>query len=222
MTTPAGCTIKPLDEDRSREWLTRVNAPSAPSAEHSDFTWLLAHCHDGVVWGWANSSGWHLSSSAYPRISPPLGERNVQQLRIFGMSREILIWRTSDGLAGREIVDDPPPSNGDDPCHPSTEERILVGDRLLEPSKAGFSLVGDARGSRHAVPLACGDATFRDKEDRSCSPLRLAVRHYFTIDDEAAPVSLNNAPRALATGLVRVAASRLVSVHLHGAKGQHA
>ena len=29
------------------------------------------------------------------------------------MSREILIWRTSDGLAGREIVDDPPPSNGD-------------------------------------------------------------------------------------------------------------
>jgi CRISPR-associated protein (TIGR03984 family) len=107
--------------------------------------------------------------------------------------REVLIWRDEDGFRGRELVDSA--VEAADPLRPQDQEYVLLGDRLLAAAREGFTLVGDARGSRHAVPLACADTIFAAGPRW---PLRLDVRHYFTTD-----------PRS---GLVRVAASRLVHV----------
>ena len=81
---------------------------------------------------------------------------------------------------------------------PEEQEYLLVGKRVQLAPREGFTLVADARGARHPVPLVCPEGTFGTAEAPR-RPLRLEVRHYFTTD---------------AGGLVRVAASRLVHVKL--------
>jgi len=80
------------------------------------------------------------------------------------------------------------------PTRPDDEPRILLGNRLLDGPREGFTLVGTAGGAQHAVPLQC---TVKDFE-KGTWPLRLKVRHYFQQDQN--------------TGAVRVALSRLVDV----------
>jgi CRISPR-associated protein (TIGR03984 family) len=170
-------------------------AATGPAAqEGDDLFWLLAHCNEGVVWGKREGARWRLSSSVFPEVSPAIGG-NVQQMRLFGPLRELLIWRADEGYLGRELSDaNPLPTAG--PLRPDDQQYILVGDRLTA-AKEGFSLVADARGSRHAVPLTVAESSFGTATQRRW-PLRLLVRHYFESDP--------------ASGLVRVAASRLVHV----------
>ena len=158
--------------------------------------WLLAHLDGGVVWGWLDGDRWRLSCHAYPECSPPLEPAALQQARVFGPDGEVLIWRAERRLAGRRLVDDPAAGAApwDPPYKSYKEERlVLLGNRWrgAHPSEP-FSLVGDASGSCQAVPLRCQEQDFAGGR----WPLRLTVRHYFTLD----PVS----------GAARVAASRLV------------
>ena len=163
-------------------------------AEAAGTCWLLAHCDDGVVWGRYENDRWHLSSTPFPNISPAMERQNVQQLRVFGENHEVLIWRTEHGFRGR-VLRDSDDSDVNRDLQPKQESQILVGDRLLDGPCAGFSLVGDAAGTRHAVPLHCQESYF---DPPSRWPLRLSVTHYLTQDDDS--------------GTVRVGASRLVDV----------
>jgi len=125
-----------------------------------------------------------------------LSEGNVQQFRLFGPQSEILVWRTEDGLLGRWLTH--LPDGVDASLRPEKQEYILVGDRVLQPVQDGFTVVGDGRGSRHAVPLECPESQFPAQLRRH--PLRLAVWHYFAADERS--------------GIVRIVASRLADVRL--------
>ena len=190
-----GCTIECVANCRALlDW---VKGKGALCAEARDTCWLLAHCDDGVVWGkrGRNQGGWELSHVPFPNISPRLSEENLQQIRLFGSQREVLIWRTDNGFRGRVLADTDRITEKS--LRPKVEMHILVGNRLLKGPVDGFSLIGDARGTRHAVPIVCHANDFRVGE-RTRWPLRMKIRHYLTQEED--------------TGIVRIAASRLVDL----------
>lgn len=165
---------------------------------YAEYEWLLAHCDDGLTWGFREGSVWHVASDHDLATEPKAG--NLQQLRLFGENCELLVWRLAGGFRGRILRD--ASSEGLNAWEkPKDESRILVGDRLLEKPRGGFSIVGDAHGSRHAFPMECTENDFEDGRH----PLRLKVRHYFARAARARD-------RQPDTGVVRIAASRLVSI----------
>lgn len=188
-----GCTIEPLDRQTSLAVLDWVAGGTAPAGCDHGFTWLLAHCRDGVTWGRRENSRWRLSSEPFPDLCPAVSRDNLLEMRLFGEKGEIMLWRSDEEFQGRRLVDEPH-QPVDSPTRPDDETRILMGDRLVEKLKDRFSRVGTASGIQHAVPLECTEKDFTSGR----WPLRLRVRHYFEQDPQ--------------TGAVRVAASRLVYV----------
>jgi CRISPR-associated protein (TIGR03984 family) len=197
---PAGCTIEPLDEAACGALLDQLTGTGdAPDPARP---WLLAHTDGGVVWGRRDpGDAWRLSSDAFPHACPRLATGGVQQARVFGDADEILLWRTPAGMHGRRLADLPHSGSPDgDTERPATwlapyeQPYLLLADRLLEEPRQGFSLVGDAAGSRQAVPLTCEPGWFSGGR----WPLALRVRHYLQADRD--------------TGAVRVAASRLAGL----------
>ncbi len=187
---PEGCKIEPLDNKACQAVLEWVAGGAGPR-QGGAFTWLLAHCHDGVTWGRLDGVNWrwHLSSTPFPDLCPCICESNLLEMRLFGSEMETLIWRIGSGFLGRCLIDEPEQDKGS-----YDETRILLGDRILEAAKDGFTCVDTAAGMKQAVPLECTDQDFTGGR----WPLRLKVRHYFEEDQE--------------TGAVRVVASRLVDV----------
>lgn len=195
--TPVGCRLEPVEESVCRAWLDHVTgAVGIAPQDGYDPRWLLAHCDDGVAWGRRDADGWRLSSQPFPDVSPQLSAGNVQQFRLFGPSVELLIWRTDDGLRGRWLTHTP--DGVEASLSPQEQKYILLGDRVVQTARDGFTLVGDGRGSRHAVPLECDEADFPPHPRRH--PLRLLVWHYFVADEQS--------------GIVRIVASRLADVRL--------
>jgi len=190
-----GRGIKPLDYQACQAFLKWVTGTGAPPAGSEGQMWLLAHCHDGVTWGrWDGSSpSWILSSKPFPDLCPGITELNLLEMRVFGDEKEVLIWRSGAGFSGRCLIDEPL-RDKDSPCRPDDETRILLGDRLLDGPRDGFTRIGTAGGAQQAVPWECTESDFTNKR----WPLRLKVRHYFE--------------HVVDTGAVRVAASRLVKV----------
>lgn len=182
---PFGCDITPV----SAESLPIVGRELRDA--YAEYDWLLAHCDDGVTWGCRDGGEWQLAS-AYD-LAPEPTRKNLQQLRLFGKASELLMWRAGDDFRGR-VLADAPAEGFAEWAKPMTERRFLVGRRIVGESRGRFSVVGDAHGSRHAVPLACTDDDFAMER----FPLRLEIRHYLDRDD--------------ATGVVRIAASRLVDI----------
>lgn len=162
---------------------------------------LLAHCYDGVVWGYLCGDSWSLSNSAFPGISPEISETNLLEMRIFDDSREIMLWKRRSGIAGRVIRDSKAYLSQDDPFRPLDDAYVLWGSRLLEV-RNGFSLVEEPTGVRHAVPVPCTKDDFplvgSETTGRPWHPLRLDVRWYFSEDEQS--------------GAVHIAASRLFDV----------
>jgi len=193
---PAGCHLQTVDDPTCRAWFEHVTGKGEAPASELDLRWLLAHCDDGVVWGRHDATAWRLSSEPFPDISPRMAPNSVQQLRLFGPACELLFWRVDGGFCGRMLTHGPDSAEGS--LHPEVQEYLLVGDRVVQPAREGFTVVGDGRGSRHAVPLSCPESEFPAQPRRH--PLRLKVWHYFTADSES--------------GLVRVVASRLADVRL--------
>ncbi|WP_028322633.1 type III-D CRISPR-associated protein Csx19 [Desulfatiglans anilini] len=195
MNAIQGCSIEPLNEEACRSLIEWVAGSARPDQASVGFKWLLAHCHDGVTWGRIDDpkQPWLLSSKAFPDLCPELSDSNLLQIRLFGDEKEAMIWRTETGFSGRMAVDKKEADAGS-PTRPDDEIRILLGNRLLDGPKEGFTLVGTAGGAQHAVPLQC---TAKDFEHGTW-PLRLKVRHYFQQDQN--------------TGALRVALSRLIDV----------
>ncbi|NTW15912.1 MAG: hypothetical protein HGA41_00405 [Syntrophaceae bacterium] len=188
--------LDPLDSVACKPYLNWAINGMKDGISTNSFSYLLAHCYDGVCWGRLNpDQTWRLSSQVLNGFSPCISESNILELRLFGNEQELLIWRTEHGFLGRKLFDIPEDSQ-DNPCRPDDENRILLGDRLMpeEPTKEGFTLVGTARGLLQAVPLECTGEDFIGRQ----WPLRLEIRHYFEQNE--------------CTGVVRVAASRLINV----------
>jgi CRISPR-associated protein (TIGR03984 family) len=196
-----GCKIEYLDNSDCRRILGKVTdgeqfeGSLKDGIRTSDYSWLLAHCYDGVVWGYFDKDlkKWRLSFAVFSDLCPPVSGDNLLEMRLFGSKDEIMIWRKGAELFGRRLIDDYD-ENDDSPVRPHTENRILLGDRLIEQPRGGFSRVGTAAGAEQAVPWECEENDFRGGR----WPLRLEMRHYFQQDTES--------------GAVRVAATRLVDV----------
>jgi CRISPR-associated protein (TIGR03984 family) len=189
-----GCTIETLDNVACQAYVKWVIERLKPDENLKDIAWLLAHCHDGVTWGLFDNiiNDWLLSSTPFPKLCPRISESNLLEIRLFGLEREILIWRTKSGFSGRSMVDKPGQKKND-PCRPDDEIRILLGDQVMATTKDGFTRVRTKSGMEQAIPLVCTDRDYAEGR-MPC----LLMRHYFAQDDE--------------TGIVRVAASRLVNV----------
>lgn len=194
MAELAGCLIEPLDDSGCRATLAWVTGTGGtPTTDGVE--WLLAYCYDGVTWGRLdhNTSEWRLACTAFAARAPMPVEQDLLELRLFGKAFEILIWREGRGFRGRRLSDQP---CSEEHLRPMDESRILLGDRLLEAPKGGFSRVGSPTGAEQVVPVEISDEVF----PKSPWPLRLYVRHYLEPDDE--------------TGAVRIGATRLVGLEV--------
>lgn len=155
--------------------------------------WALAHCDDGVTWGRYDPGAkvWHLGSEAVPGVSPSIQRKTLQELRFFGQIGEVLMWRTADGFRGRYLRElDRHDTDG--PLRRTEEQRILRGDRIVQTNENGFSRIADGTGAEQVVPVVVTEGEL--KEGR----LRVMVHHYYEME--------------AATGVVRIAASRLVGL----------
>lgn len=168
-------------ETELRPWLTA-------QARTFHLNWMLAHADDGVIWGEIRDDGLHLSSDAFPDISPPLRAVTLQQARLLGRTAELLLWRDGAGWRAR-VIQDGTGENGEY----YDESHLLWGDRA-EDHKDGFLLLRQGNeGLRHAPPLP-QDAPL---------PARLRVRHYLAYDPD---------------GQAYIAFSRLVALQKGGAE----
>jgi|SRR5579875_119306 len=192
----AGCVIEPLEAFTCHELLAWITG-SGEASITDGVELLLAYCYDGVTWGRLDrdAGGWQLACVPFPARAPKPKEENVLELRLFGKDRELLIWREGKSFRGRTLRDHP--CDLDD-LRPINESRIVLGDRLLEGPKSGFSRVGSPTGAEQVVPVEVSEDAFQ----KSSWPLRLHVRHYLASDDE--------------TGAVRIAATRLVKLEVKG------
>ena len=71
--------------------------------------WLLAHAHDGVIWGRLDNSHLITSSEVNPRdqqVSPPLREETLLQARLFAPHGELLLWCEDDNQWQARLIKD--------------------------------------------------------------------------------------------------------------------
>jgi CRISPR-associated protein (TIGR03984 family) len=202
----AGCDIDSIDMKTCATYLEWLHGePGAGTPEQAkDLVWALAHCDDGVTWGWFDKreSIWRLGSHAAPEVSPPIREQTLQELRLFGETGEVLIWRTEEGLHGRVLCDLALPTDRvdkADPLRPSDEARILRGDSVRGGGEHGFTRVVDRTGAEQVVPAKVLSEQLRKRR------VRLHVRHYWEQDPES--------------GAVRIAVTRLVKLTTEGNDG---
>jgi len=134
--------------------------------------WLLIHADDGVIWGKANADGSVALSSeisefqpGFPSLGCSLRALTIQQIRIFGASGELLVWRNGAQINSRIIMDDgTTPSFWD-------EQHLLWGQPVKQAK--GFTVLQEGqRGPVHAVPIDVPGAR----------RAALTVRHYIGLD----------------------------------------
>ncbi|MCB9139701.1 MAG: TIGR03984 family CRISPR-associated protein [Caldilineaceae bacterium] len=181
----------PADPAALRPWLEQ-------QARTYDFTWLLAHSDDGVNWGKFDGGRLIISRDVAcedeKRYVPELDATRLIELRLFGPDAELMLWRTSGGMAGR-LLDD---RQMDKNVETRWERRLLWGvqtdtDRNL---KDGFIVVSEADGLRHVVPWA-DEETQPGPQDNPVHRLYLTAKHYLDFDED---------------GQAFVAASRLADI----------
>ncbi|MBI2567945.1 MAG: hypothetical protein HYV63_13015 [Candidatus Schekmanbacteria bacterium] len=201
----AGCELSTLDSAVCQRWLAWLLGDSNVAPEGAPgLHWALAHCDDGVTWGRydADAKVWRLGNQVAPEVSPPIHRESLLELRLFGETSEVLIWRTDAGLVGRVIREgDPAPGPGDisNPLRPSDDSRILRGGHVVAQRDHDFTRVGDQTGAEQVLPLAVTAEQLRTGQ------VRLAARHYYEADAE--------------TGAVRITATRLVTLTSGGTHG---
>lgn len=158
-------------------------------ASKYNLRWLLAHADDGVSWGRLAEGQLLVASDPAKPYAPALRAATLQQLRLFGPTGELYLWRGADGWYGR-LLD----GRADATQETFTTQYLLWGDQ--EEARAnGFVWLADGQeGLRHAPPLP-PDKAFQAGQHY----LALQVRHYVAYDED---------------GQAYVAASRLVKIDL--------
>lgn len=184
-----------------------INSIAAPGSnlrswleeQSQDMPYLLAHLYEGVVWGRRGTGGWQFSTGIAPN-SPPLSLERLLELRLFGSSAEVYLWRDGGRLHGRQITE----NAGSNPRVIYDEPYILWGTHRVS-SQNGFTVLRDGdQEMLHAVPLVIDPDSFvlRNKQGAEIGRRRaacLTVRHYIERHK---------------TGLARITLSRLQNVGL--------
>jgi CRISPR-associated protein (TIGR03984 family) len=194
------CSYSIAPVDVGDAFLTDESGWLAGQAQAHRLTTLLAHAHDGVIWGQLAAGKLLLSHDVFPNVSPELRSQTLQQLRLFGEDAELLVWRDGDGQWRARLLSDEGTGR---PGWRFDESQLLWGDHR-EKEKQGFTLVAEGRqGLRHAVPTPDGSIPFGDPGSH---PLRLGVRHYLEQDSD---------------GMLVIAHSRLTGLQIEGQEGSH-
>ncbi len=187
----------PVDGDEATVWLAeRETDQEAP--RDAGLKWLLATTHGAVIWGEKRGGGWVLSDGQ------SLPAASLLDLRAFGESAEVFVWRDGSGLRARRRVD----GQGDE-LDTLEETQLMWGtepDPERQPRDGFFPLRDGDQGLRHAPPLALDESYFvrpakpDEKEDPHYGhrPARLRLRHYIGEDKD--------------TGVARIMDSRLVEL----------
>lgn len=194
------------------DWI-KTQAALLPAAEDQK-VWLLAHADDGINWGRVSldAAGGALLTSrdalnqflagapADKRqrdeaeiardACPPLRVQSLQQLRLFNVHTELLLWRAGDGAFRSRTIRSETQDIAATWVDCYDERQLLWGTHGVH-LRNGFTLLRDgAQGLRHAVPRKLE----MDDNGKLTAPPCLLVRHYLAKDEPFA----------------RVAASRLV------------
>jgi len=192
-----GAFLETLPEAECKKFGAWLLGREKTSDLNENFCLALIFCTDGVIWGRLEDLKWKLSSEIFPEICPKPSEEKILEFRIFGPQAEILVWRAEEAFRGRFLKDE----KEKEPYTPLEETRVLVGNRLLEEARGGFSWIGSPEGREQVVPMECSFEDFKDGR----WPLRLLLKHYFVQDEK--------------TGGLRVAVSRLVDVYKEDQNG---
>lgn len=166
-------------------------------------TTLLAHADDGVIWGTFVNGQWQLSDSPFPEISPKLRLETLQACRLFGEQAEVYLWRNDlNGWRARLIKD-----GAGEEMETFDERQILWGTEAIEEKeKDGFTRLADGTmENQHTPPVPLARLNFNP--DQNKRPLRLRIRHYLDLDQNAVEL-----PDAFKVGLTYIAMSRLVAL----------
>jgi CRISPR-associated protein (TIGR03984 family) len=175
-------------------WLLGQASGEQPDGA-TELAWALAHSDDGVTWGRFDTAAkiWRLGDQAAPQVSPPIRLETLQELRLFGPTCEVLIWRTAQGLRGRTLRDaDASTDKGEDALAPLVEDRLVLGERVVASCAHDFTHVGDRTGAEQVLPILVTDKQLH------AGQVKLQVRHHFELDAE--------------TGAARVTVTRLVDL----------
>lgn len=180
-----GASIIKIDTENARGWINWLCGSGLPPSYTYQVRFALAHSDSGVTWGYLDEyTEWKLGSSVDLTLCPVPTVASLHELRLFGNSAEILIWRSDDLLMGRILADDNIAHHVSGPLCPMNEGRRLRGE--CREIREGFKLYVDSGGAQHLAPESF--------------PEDFSVRHYFEQDPE--------------TGAVRIAATRLVPERL--------
>jgi CRISPR-associated protein (TIGR03984 family) len=154
-------TIDEKFEEDLKAWLTE-------KAHEYGLRFMLAHAHDGVIWGRIDEeSDLIISGEVFDEVAVALRLPTLQQARLFGPAGELLIWRTGAGFSARMIAD------GEQGAANTFQEKHWLWGEGME-SKTGFTLMHEGReGLRHAPPV----------ENAKGARVELLVRHYIDYDE---------------------------------------
>lgn len=144
---------------------------------------LLAFCHDGVVWGRRVENSFIVSSDVFPKVSPKLRTETVQQVRLFGLRAEVTIWNDGDKLKAALLHEEDPQAQLKEMLY-FTDQHLLWGTDVDGHTKNGFTIIYEgARGLHHAVPLP----VTAKQLDKGKARVKLTMRHYvdYSSDDQA-------------------------------------
>lgn len=188
----ARCCIRPLEDADCRRYLDWLTGSGDKPDGADGVAWALAHLDDGVTWARLEreTGAWASGHDVDPDVSPAIRAETLQELRLFGADREVLVWRTPAGLRGREVTESA--SNQEAVPTPFDERRVLRGNQVRKVFEQGFTCVADGAGAQQVLPMRVTDQQLRSQN------VRLVVRHYFERDDQS--------------GAVRVALTRLVAL----------
>ncbi len=177
----AGACITPLNAEQANAWLDWLTGSGASSMESQGVRFALAHSDSGVTWGYLDGQRhWTMGTAVDPSLCPIPTAKSLHELRLFGNTAEVLIWRGDNKLQGRILADDGIVFDSSDPLCPLNEGRRLRGE--CREMRECFKRYVDAGGAQHLVPESF--------------PEEFSVRHYFE--------------QVSSTGAVRIAATRLV------------
>jgi CRISPR-associated protein (TIGR03984 family) len=180
--------ITQLETDQIRDDASLQDWLEQQAAQHQ-FSYLLAHAEDGVIWGHFPEMQLRIAHEVFSEF-PKLRLSTLQQCRIFGEEGEMLLWRDQMTLRSRLVVDERPAKCDEQSKHCIEEDQILWG--KSGGVREGFTKLQDGQqGLSHAVPLV--DIPFGAER----RPVRLRVHHYIQYNK---------------SGIARIYLSRLVKL----------
>lgn len=134
-------------------------------------THALGHCDDGVTYGvWRQpQSQWQWSCDAFPAISPSIKKQTLRELRLFGATTELMLWRTGNGFAAR-VCKEISIQTANAAIDYFDEDMMFWGTKDVAPQQAFTLMREGAQGFLHTPPS--------DLAKRGCLSIRTYIHYH--------------------------------------------